>query len=64
MGCDKAGLYDQVKAYIGTQPRSVQLASEYSDAFVRADPMMQAGFAALGKTPADIDAFFVMCASL
>lgn len=64
IGCDQTGVYDQVKAYIAQQPRAVSLAAEFSANFLRNDPMMQAGFAALGKKPAEIDAFFVLCASL
>lgn len=53
-----AGLLDQVEGWIATQSRAVQIAYANSGTFVRGEPMMQAGFAALGFTPAQIDTFF------
>jgi hypothetical protein len=53
-----AGLLDTVDAWIATQSRAVQIAYEYSGTFVRAEPMMAAGFAAMGFTDEQIDAFF------
>ncbi len=59
-----AGLIDQVEAWIATQDRSVQIAFEYSGTFVRDEPMMQAGFAALGFTEQQVDEFFAAAATL
>ncbi|MDG4906049.1 hypothetical protein P9228_06245 [Mesorhizobium sp. WSM4898] len=59
-----AGLRAQVIAWIGTQPVEVQDAFEYSGSFVRNEPMMETGFAALGYTSAQIDAFFTAAALL
>lgn len=59
-----AGLLDQVDAWITTQPRAVQIAYEYSGSFVRTEPMMAAGFAAMGFTEEQIDAFFTAAAAL
>lgn len=59
-----AGLLDQVTAWVATQDPLVQDAFEYSGEFVRSEPMMAAGFSALGFTPQQIDAFFVAAAQL
>lgn len=59
-----AGLIDDVEAWIATQPRAVQIAYEYSGTFVRDEPMMQAGFAALGFTEQQVDDFFTAAAAL
>lgn len=59
-----AGLLDAVEAWIGTQDQAVQIAYANSATFVRTDPMMQAGFAALGFTEQQIDAFFMVAAAL
>lgn len=53
------GILDQVEGWIATQSQAVQIAYAHSSTFVRTDPMMQAGFAALGFTPEQIDAFFI-----
>jgi hypothetical protein len=53
-----AGLLDQVDAWIKAQSKAVQIAYEYSGTFVRTEPMMAAGFAAMGFTEEQIDAFF------
>ncbi|MGO6835012.1 hypothetical protein ACCS87_02625 [Rhizobium ruizarguesonis] len=53
-----AGLLDTVDAWIATQSNSVQIAYEYSGTFVRTEPMMAAGFAAMGFSEEQIDAFF------
>lgn len=52
-------LIDGVEAWIATQPRAVQIAYQTSGTFVRDEPMMQAGFAALGFTEQRVDEFFV-----
>lgn len=59
-----AGLLDQVDAWIATQSKAVQIAYEYSGTFVRTEPMMAAGFAAMGFTEEQIDAFFETAARL
>lgn len=53
-----AGLLDQVEGWIATQSQAVQIAYANSGTFVRDEPMMQAGFTALGFTPEQVDAFF------
>ncbi|MCK9549637.1 hypothetical protein [Aquamicrobium sp.] len=53
-----AGIIDHVEAWIAAQDRATRIAYSDSGTFVRTDPMMQAGFAALGFTPAQIDIFF------
>lgn len=58
-----AGLIDAVEAWIATQERAVQIAYETSGTFVREDPMMQAGFAALGYSPAQVEEFFSAAAA-
>lgn len=59
-----AGLLDQVDAWIATQSKAVQIAYEYSGTFVRTEPMMAAGFAAMGFTDEQIDGFFVAASKL
>lgn len=59
-----ADLIDSVEAWVQTQDRSIQIAYEYSGSFVRDEPMMQSGFAALGFTPEQIDTFFTAAAAL
>ncbi|RUM02371.1 hypothetical protein EEQ99_11525 [Rhizobium anhuiense] len=58
------GLLDQVEAWIATQSKAVQIADEYSGTFVRTEPMMAAGFAAMGFTDPQIDEFFTAAAAL
>lgn len=57
-------LIDTVDAWIATQDRATQVAYEYSGTFVCSEPMMQAGFLAMGFQPAEIDAFFVAASKL
>lgn len=59
-----AGLLDQVEAWIASQSQAVQIAYANSGTFVRGEPMMQAGFAALGFTSEQIDAFFTAAAAI
>lgn len=59
-----SGLLDLVKAWVSTQDPLVQDAFEYSGEFVRAEPMMASGFAALGFDDEQIDAFFVAASKL
>jgi hypothetical protein len=53
-----AGLLNQVDVWVKTQSQAVQIAYEYSGSFVRTEPMMAAGFAAMGFTNQQIDDFF------
>lgn len=59
-----AGLLADVEAWIASQGAAVQIAYDNSGSFVRADPTMQAGFAALGFTGAQVDAFFAAASVL
>lgn len=59
-----AGLIDDVDAWVAAQDRAVQIAYEYSGTFVRDEPMMLAGFAALGFTPEQVDAFYLAASRL
>ncbi len=58
------GILDQVEGWIATQSQAVQIAYANSGTFVRDEPMMQAGFAALGFTPEQIDAFFTAASKI
>jgi hypothetical protein len=57
-------LIDSVEAWIATQSRDIQIAYESSGTFVKSEPMMQSGFAALGFTSEQIDNFFVEASKL
>ena len=59
-----AGLLDQVETWIASRDQAVQIAYANSGTFVRSEPMMQTGFAALGFTTEQIDAFFTAAAEL
>lgn len=59
-----SGLLDQVENWIASQDQAVQIAYANSGTFVRDEPMMQTGFAALGFTSEQIDAFFTAAAAL
>lgn len=58
------GLLATVEAWIGQQDALVQIAYANSGTFVRDEPMMLAGFAALGFTEQQIDEFFTAAAAL
>lgn len=58
MQLEKDGLLSSVEAWVGQQSKLVQIAYENSGTFVRTEPMMEAGFAALRFQTAQIDAFF------
>lgn len=51
-------------AWVAQQDELTQWAYANSDTFVRADPMMQAGFAAMGFTEQQVDEFFTAAAAL
>lgn len=59
-----AGYLDAVEAWVGTQDRATQIAYANSGTFVRDEPMLQAGFNALGFTHEQGDAFFEAAAAL
>ena len=60
----RSGLLDAVKAWVAQQDGETQDAFEYSGTFVKDSPMMAAGFAAMGFSTAQIDAFFQAAAKL
>ncbi|MBB2832390.1 UNVERIFIED_ORG: hypothetical protein GGD51_002519 [Rhizobium esperanzae] len=59
-----AGLLDRVDAWIATQSKAVQIAYEYSGTFVRTEPMMASGFAAMGFTGEQVGDFFMAASKL
>lgn len=60
----RAGLLDQVKAWVAQQDGETQDAFEYSGTFVKDSQMMSAGFAAMGFAPQQIDNFFAAAAQI
>lgn len=52
------GLLEQVEGWVASQGKAIQLAYDNSNEFVRDEPMMQAGFAALKFPPEQVLAFF------
>jgi len=60
----QAGLLASVEGWIATQSQAVQIAYANSGTFVRDEPMMAAGFAGLGFTPEQVDAFFTVAAEI
>lgn len=58
-----SGLLSQVEGWTTSQAPAIQIAYAESTTFVRDDPMMQMGFAALGLMPEQVDAFFVAAAA-
>jgi len=52
------GIYDQVNAWVASQPRAIRLVYEKAGSFVRTDEMLQQGFAELGFMPAQVEHFF------
>jgi hypothetical protein len=59
-----AGLLDQVETWVGQQDQAVQIAYASSGTFLRTEPMMETGFAALGFTSGQIDDFYTAAAAL
>lgn len=59
-----SGLKEPVEAWVAEQPELVRVAFEYSSNFVRTEPMMQAGFTALGFTEEERNDFFIAAANL
>lgn len=58
------GLLDEVTAYIGTMGDEAKEAWEYAVQIDRDDPLILAAASALRKSPAEVDAIFVLAASL
>lgn len=58
------GLTSTVEGWVAQQTRLVQIAYANSGTFVRTEPMMEAGFTALGFSEAEGDAFFTAAAAL
>lgn len=54
-----SGLRAQVEQWVAAQDQDTRDAYEYSGDFYHTQPMMQAGFNALGFTPRQIAAFFI-----
>lgn len=59
-----AGIKELVEGWIAAQGPLVQIAYENSGTFVRSEPMMLAGFAALGLSEQQIEEFFTAAAAL
>lgn len=53
------GIIDAVEAWVETQSRAVRIAYANSGTFARNEPMLQAGFNALGFTQEQLDEFYV-----
>lgn len=58
------GLLETVETWVDQQDASTQWSFHRSATFVRTDEMMQSGFAALGFSPEQIDAFFLAASTL
>lgn len=59
-----SGLKAAADGWVAQQDELTRWAYENSDTFVRTDPMMQAGFAAMGFTEQEVDDFFTAAAAL
>lgn len=59
-----SGLKAQVDGWVAAQDELTRIAYEFSGEFVRDEPMLQAGFAALEFTAEQGDAFFTAAAKL
>lgn len=64
MQLSKAGLTAAVETWVAQQPELVQIAFADSGEFDRTEPMMQQGFASMGFTAAQIEAFFTAASLL
>ena len=58
------GLTLAVETWVAAQSKLVRIAYANSGRFDRAEPMLQAGFAALGFSQAQLDAFYTAAAAL
>ena len=61
---DAGLLLDAIEAAAASMPRDWQIKWEYAPEYRRADPDWDAAAAALGKTPADVDALFALAVTL
>lgn len=59
-----SGLKNAVDTWVSDQPEVVQVAYEYSGNFVRDEPMMQAGFTAMGFSQNELNDFFIAASKL
>ncbi|NMN74200.1 Virulence protein [Rhizobium sp. 57MFTsu3.2] len=59
-----AGTVSYIDAWIASQSKAVQIAHEYSGTFVRTEPMMADGFAAMGFAEEQINGFFLAASTL
>ena len=64
MMLELSGLTIPVQNWVASQNTVIQIAFERSATFVRADPMLQAGFAGLGVTTQQVDDFFLSASQL
>lgn len=64
MALHAAGLLETVQIWTDAQDPLLRIAFDNSTMFVRSEPMMQQGFAALGLSVEEIDAFFVSAAAI
>lgn len=64
MQLELSGLTSTVEDWVAQQTKLIQIAYENSSTFVRTEPMMQAGFTALGFTEEEGDAFFLSASQL
>jgi len=58
------GLTASVEAWVAAQPKLIRIAYENSGAFDRTEPMLQAGFKALGFSKAALETFYTEAAKL
>jgi len=59
-----SGIKPAVDEWVSQQPEVVQVAYEYSSNFVREEPMMQAGFTAMGFSQQELNDFFIAASKL
>lgn len=57
-----SGMFEAVEAWVAAQPLPVRIAYDNSATFQRDDATLQSGFAAMGATPEQVDAFFAAAA--
>ena len=61
---DNGTLLDDVEAWVAQQTREIRESYLDSGEFVRTEPMMQLGFAAMGFSKQQIDEFFIAAGAL
>jgi hypothetical protein len=64
MQLEISGLTAAVSNWVASQTPLIRIAFDESGTFQRSDPMLQQGFAGLGFTTQQIDAFFTAAAAL